>query len=656
MKFCNHRWSLPVFLTLCASLFAGDEPPEWVRNKHAAHFAEASYIQAVGQAAKEKTPDEDFARAAEQARKAIAEQLQVSIKSQSVMFTFESSAGEFQQQSSEKILTATNITLSGLKIADRYFDKKLKIYYALAVLDRSVAAKAMRHEIEALKDNAANALQTAKAALDSNEALQAVFNSHRAYQLLQAAESRQQLLGVLQAAKADEIPTLPNSEEILKIADDAVRSVRIETNAPSKVIHRQNHLPLVIEAVVKGGKRPLGNISLSCSFRKGRGNANVRARTDGYGHTTIVVTALGPAPYGEYVLEVRPDFSELLFKDEHSAAQAWNLALQQALRAEIISFKRLDPDLADYCAGTAIDLAKQLKSDDGSFQLALGNITYAETGAASAFVAYFKELMASELSLQPTLKLIAPDKIESSIRNVRANYLGHKRPDQPEILAELIDANGILAGTYWERGDILEFNLQIIQRNTAAILAATTMKLPKSLIPAALPYLPTNYFTTFSEARQLNDVKTPKADLKVDVWSDRGDGAIYKAGERVTIFIRATQDCYLYLIYHDAGGNDVLIYPNARQANNRILGEVIYQIPDGRDSFDFTVQKPFGNELLKAVVSIEPLPDLSGVILPNGLKLLSGSYKDNMTRIRGVTMQARVPGYAEGSCVITTTE
>jgi hypothetical protein len=543
-----------------------------------------------------------------------------------------------------------------LQIADRYFDKRQKIYYALAVLDRSIAANAMRHEIETLNNNVADALQTAKMELDSNETLQAVFNTRRAFQLLQAAESRQQLLGVLKANRAEEISALPNIEQILKIVDSAVRSVWIEINAPSTVVQRENHLPLMIEAVARGGKRPLGNISLTCSFRKGRGNASVRGRTGGNGHTIIVVSELGPAPYGEYALEVRPDFSELLFNEEQPAARTWNLALQQALRPEIVSFKRLDSDLADYCAVTAVDLAKQLESDDGSFQLALGNITYAETGAASAFVAYFKEQLASELALQPTLKLIAPDKIESSIRNAKANYLGHKRPDQPEILAELIDANGILAGTYWERGDILEFNLQIIQRNSAAILAATTMKLPKSLMPAALPYLPTNYFTTFSEARQLDDIKATKDDLKVEVWSDRGDGAIYKAGERVTIFVRATQDSYLYLIYHDAGGNNILIYPNTRQANNRILGDVIYQIPDARDSFDFVVQKPFGSELIKAVVSKEPLPDLSGVILSNGLKLLSGSYKDNMARIRGLGLQARIPGYAEGSCVITTTE
>lgn len=120
--------------------------------------------------------------------------------------------------------------------------------------------------------------------------------------------------------------------------------------------------------------------------------------------------------------------------------------------------------------------------------------------------------------------------------------------------------------------------------------------------------------------------------------------------------MRATQDCHLYLIYHDASGKDVLIYPNARQANNRILGGVIYQIPDARDSFDFTVQKPFGSELLKAVVSKDVLPELPGRALPNGFKLLVGSYKENLVRLRGMALQARPQGYTEGSCVVTTAE
>jgi hypothetical protein len=652
-----HYYLLQIFLIAGSRLFAGDEPPAWVKSGRDARFPERLYIQAVGQAAKQGTPDEDRARAEAEARKQIAQYLQVNITSKNLVIKFESQTGEtFQEQSLQKMLEETKVTLSGSSIEGYYFDKKQKTYYALAVLDRRIASKAMHTEMLALKNGAANALAAAAALMDSSQSLHAIAGIRRAYQLLQAMNDRQQILSVLQASQVsvEAIPAQPNVEQVLHMLDKAIRAIRIEARSTTTLTSR-SQLPLKVEAMAQVENSPLENVLLVCSFRQGRGRARVSAPTGKDGRAVIMITELGPAPNGEYAIEVAPDVSELLLSTDQSGKEDWNAVVRQALHPAGFTLKRTDVDLADYCAGAAAELAARLPSAASPFHLALGNITYEETGAASAFVAYLKEQIASEFSLHDKVKLTAPEKIEQSLRAAPNTYRGSKRPDLPEILAENADANGIFIGKYWDRGEVLEFNLQIIQQNSAAMLATTTMKFAKSLIPPGQPYLPDNY-SDFSKANALGNFKSSKEDLQVEVWVDRGDGAIYRAGEKVAIFVRATQDSYLYLIYHDAGGNDVLIYPNARQANNRILGGVIYQIPDARDSFDFAVQEPFGSELLKAVVAKETLPELPGKILPNGLKLLAGSYKDNLVRLRELTMQARMLGYAEGSCVVTSVE
>ena len=645
---------LSFWLGLSQPLLAGEKLPTWVKQGRSVRFPESRYYQAVGRAVRTNRPDEDWQRAEAAAMNAIARELQVKIASEFVMFKFESDKdGIFREQTSQEITASTEIVLAGMRIEDEVYDKRKKVYYALAVLDRRKATRAMFEEMSVLKQGARGALGSARWSVEANDPIQALFHLLRAFDLLQALQERQQLVVVLKPESLDlpSLPAEPDVGQVLQMAHEIAGQIRIEAMPPSTIIQSRQALPVIIQVRSFFDTKPLKKLAMACYFQQGQGRAEFLGRTDETGQSTLVLQELGVAPHGRYRIQVKADVSDLLTSPNNTNQQRWNKAISRALPGTSLTLKRLDLELEDYCAGVVADLMTHIiPQEEQPFQLALGNITYAETGASSPLVAYIKDRLTAELARSSQVQVLSPEKFEQGMRAARGRYRGKKRPDRPEVLAELLDVDGMLVGSYWDRAEGLQFNLQVVQRGSEAILSTATMNVPKHLLPSELPYLPPN-FSTFAQTQQLGNLKQPKSGLDVEVWVDRGAGAIYRAGEKLTVFVRATRDSYLYLIYHDAAGNDILIYPNASQTNNLILGGVIYQIPDARDTFDFKVQAPFGSELLKAVVSKEPFPELPGRTLSNGLKLLKGSYRENVTKLRRLNVPG---GYAEGTCVVTT--
>jgi hypothetical protein len=97
--------------------------------------------------------------------------------------------------------------------------------------------------------------------------------------------------------------------------------------------------------------------------------------------------------------------------------------------------------------------------------------------------------------------------------------------------------------------------------------------------------------------------------LVVDVWTNRGEGAVYYPGERIMVYFRASRDCYVTLYNIDAEGYVHLLYPARAFDSHFIMGGVTYRIPSRRDPYYLTVSGPHGIEYIEAVASVEPFHD-----------------------------------------------
>jgi hypothetical protein len=97
-------------------------------------------------------------------------------------------------------------------------------------------------------------------------------------------------------------------------------------------------------------------------------------------------------------------------------------------------------------------------------------------------------------------------------------------------------------------------------------------------------------------------------DLEIDLWTDRDDGSNYEEGEEITIYFRASRDCFVTIYDLDTRGNINLLFPETPEANNYIAGGEVYVLPDPAEDYVFTVSGPPGHEYLQMVASTEPFP------------------------------------------------
>ena len=92
----------------------------------------------------------------------------------------------------------------------------------------------------------------------------------------------------------------------------------------------------------------------------------------------------------------------------------------------------------------------------------------------------------------------------------------------------------------------------------------------------------------------------------------------YREGEKLSVRFQAEQEAHLYLLYHQANGSSVLLFPNEAQRDNRVPAKTPIAIPPADNSFRFRISAPFGNEVLQVVASTKPLADLDVLIQKQG--------------------------------------
>jgi len=296
-------------------------------------------------------------------------------------------------------------------------------------------------------------------------------------------------------------------------------------------------------------------------------------------------------------------------------------------------------------------------------RVAPGNFTYQELRVSSPFLYYFQNTIEKEIGLAPRFQMVKRKDLQQAVKTRGIAVTERLKPNTLEALQEFGDADAVLVGKCWDESDSLAIRLELINRQQTALAAAET-RLDKKDIPANWPLLPNN----FAEAQETITAwseQPSSSKLEVKLWVDRLDGAVYQKGEKMTAYVRANRDCYLYLFYHDAAGNDLLILPNRLRPNHQITGGKVYEIPSRADQFDFTIVAPFGAEILKAFASSQPLPELAGKEISGGIKKLKLSAAELAKTLRGVEMKKRPDNAsagetqterAEASCVVTTVE
>jgi len=125
--------------------------PTWMPTGHHPKYPSEKYLIGIGIAPRTRNPDADMSKADAKARVEIAKQIRVKLEDVISANEMERKEGSVVTSSYDISVSSqenVNMTLEGVEIADRYFDPKAKLHYAIGVLPKARTAMRLSFEAE----------------------------------------------------------------------------------------------------------------------------------------------------------------------------------------------------------------------------------------------------------------------------------------------------------------------------------------------------------------------------------------------------------------------------------------------------------------------------------------------------------------------------
>lgn len=129
-------------------------------------------------------------------------------------------------------------------------------------------------------------------------------------------------------------------------------------------------------------------------------------------------------------------------------------------------------------------------------------------------------------------------------------------------------------------------------------------------------------------AAALAVIAAPRAQarLDVEVWTDRGDDAVYQDGDPMRIKVRASEDAFLLVYEIDTEGHVNLLFPWKR-GSGRVEGRHTLRLPPDDSDYQLVVEKETGQGFLVAIASDRPFRELPWFLRPFDPQAASVGYE-----------------------------
>ena len=129
-------------------------------------------------------------------------------------------------------------------------------------------------------------------------------------------------------------------------------------------------------------------------------------------------------------------------------------------------------------------------------------------------------------------------------------------------------------------------------------------------------------------------------DFNLDLWIDRGNGGIYRAGENISVMVRAEVDSYIKVLYIDAAGNRTLMFPTKRDTKTKLKKGVIYKLDENNI---YKIIPPFGAEMIMAFASTVPFSNTGEINMGGGFRGFSANKKISaiVRSLRGISVKGK---------------
>jgi Domain of unknown function (DUF4384) len=102
--------------------------------------------------------------------------------------------------------------------------------------------------------------------------------------------------------------------------------------------------------------------------------------------------------------------------------------------------------------------------------------------------------------------------------------------------------------------------------------------------------------------------ETGPSDINVTITTHLGDDQHFQAGDEISLLLNLDRDAYLLLVYRDASGNLVKLFPVRKNDNGWVPAGDFIPFPRRADRLRLIVSPPFGEEQVWAFAAAEAFP------------------------------------------------
>lgn len=235
---------LSVFTLLIGGCATKPSQPDWIVGA-SAKYPNAQYLLGRGQAANQE-------EAKDRARADLAKIFQVAVVAdsedvQSFKTDSASGGGQYEGQSSRRILTSTEQIVRGIQIAELWQDSSTRNHHALAVLPRLQAASSLRQQISLLDDAVRNNIEQSRR---NSDLFLKIAAASRGLDAQKEREGLQKSLQVVDPTGRG-VDTQLSSAKLKSDLDDLLKRVRIASQI-------SNDSPSALTEVVTGALAQAG--------------------------------------------------------------------------------------------------------------------------------------------------------------------------------------------------------------------------------------------------------------------------------------------------------------------------------------------------------------------------------------------------------------
>jgi hypothetical protein len=131
--------------------------------------------------------------------------------------------------------------------------------------------------------------------------------------------------------------------------------------------------------------------------------------------------------------------------------------------------------------------------------------------------------------------------------------------------------------------------------------------------------------------------------LGVEIWTDRGDDAVYQPGEAMTVKVRASDEAYLVVYEIDSDGHINLLYP-WRRGSNMVDAHRTYRLPPDDSGYELAVERSTGEGYIVAIASRRPFRDLPWYLRPYDPQAEGNGYEGREDEEDGFDRDGNVVG------------